>query len=105
MRDVKCPVAGKTGTAWIVLEGNEKVGAKGAYTAADDRKKNQASFAGFFPAENPKYSMIVVAYTDLTKKSEGGGDKPAKVFKQIVNEIWAYDSTWQREITAKTEMK
>ena len=105
MRDVKCPVAGKTGTAWIVLEGNEKVGAKGAYTAADDRKKNQASFAGFFPAENPKYSMIVVAYTDLTKKSEGGGDKPAKVFKQIVNEIWAYDSSWQREITAKTEMK
>ena len=105
MRDVKCSVAGKTGTAWIILEGNEKVGAKGAYTAADDRKKNQASFAGFFPAENPKYSMIVVAYTDLTKKSEGGGDKPAKVFKQIVNEIWAYDSTWQREITAKTEMK
>ena len=105
MKGAQCKVAGKTGTAWIVLEGKEKIGAKGAYEAADGSRKNQASFAGFFPAEDPKYSMIVVAYTDLTKTSEGGGGKPAKVFKQIVNELWAYDSRWQREVTAKTTLK
>ena len=90
LKDAKCEIAGKTGTAWIVLEGKEKAGSKKAYEAADGRRKNQASFAGFFPADDPKYSMIVVAYTDLTHKSEGGGDKPAKIFKKIVNELWAY---------------
>ena len=102
MKGVKCDVAGKTGTAWIGLEKSERIGARGSYEAADGSRKYQASFAGFFPADDPKYSMIVVAYTDLMKgKSEGGGNKPAKIFKQIVNEIWAYDPYWQTEITAK----
>ena len=104
MRGVKCPVAGKTGTAWIVLEGKEKIGARSPYEAADGRRKSQAAFAGFFPADNPKYSMIVVAYTDLINGSEGGGGRPARVFKQIVNEIWAYDTAWQSELTAKQDM-
>lgn len=104
MRGVRCPVAGKTGTAWIVLEGKEKIGAKSAYEAADGRRKSQAAFAGFFPADKPKYSMIVVAYTDLIRTSEGGGGRPARVFKQIVNELWAYDSAWQSELVAKQDM-
>ena len=104
MKGAKCQVAGKTGTAWIVLEGKEKIGARGAYEAADGRRKNQGSFAGFFPADNPQYSMIVVVYTDLTHKSEGGGNKPAKVFKQIVNELWAHERMWQKEVTAKQSM-
>ena len=88
MKGAKCSVAGKTGTAWIILEGAERTSNK-SYEAADGRRKYQASFAGFFPAEAPKYSMIVVAYTDLTHKAEGGGDKPAKIFRSIVNELWA----------------
>ena len=102
-KGAKCTIAGKTGTAWIRLENEEKIGAKGAYKTKDDTYKYQASFAGFFPAEDPKYSMIVIAYTDPTPRAEGGGTKPAKVFKQIVDELWAYDEYWQREITAKKE--
>lgn len=104
MKGVRCDVAGKTGTAWMILERDEKIGAKGSYEAADGRRKYQASFAGFFPADDPKYSMIVVAYTKLMKGSEGGGNKPAKVFRQIVNEIWAYDPYWQKEVTARKEI-
>ena len=104
MKGVKCEVAGKTGTAWMILERDEKIGARGSYEAADGRRKYQASFAGFFPADDPKYSMIVVAYTKLMKGSEGGGNKPAKVFRQIVNEIWAYDPYWQKEVTARKEI-
>ena len=104
MRGAKCKVAGKTGTAYIVLEGKEKIGARGAYEAADGRRRSQGTFAGFFPAEDPKYSMIVVVYTDLMVGSEGGGGRPARVFKQIVNELWAYDSMWQGELTAKQSM-
>jgi hypothetical protein len=48
--------------------------------------------------------MIVVAYTDLIRTSEGGGGRPARVFKQIVNELWAYDSAWQSELVAKQDM-
>ena len=104
MKGAKCKVAGKTGTAYIVLEGKEKIGAKGAYEAADGRRRSQGTFAGFFPAEDPKYSMIVAVYTDLMRGSEGGGGRPARVFKQIVNELWAYDSMWQNELTAKQSM-
>ena len=104
MRGAKCKVAGKTGTAYIVLEGKEKIGARGAYEAVDGRRRSQGTFAGFFPAEDPKYSMIVVVYTDLMVGSEGGGGRPARVFKQIVNELWAYDSMWQGELTAKQSM-
>jgi hypothetical protein len=43
--------------------------------------------------------MIVTLYTDLSKRKEGGGGKPAKVFRDIVNEIWAYDPHWRRELT------
>lgn len=100
MKGVKCVVAGKTGTAWIALEKDEKEGALNDYTFADDSKRYQGSFAGFFPADNPKYSAIVVVYTDPLKgKGEGGGNKPAKVFKNIVNELWAYDEKWRKEIT------
>ena len=45
-------IAGKTGTAQIA---NEKYGYK-----IDSKISYQASFAGYFPAENPKYSCIVV---------------------------------------------
>ena len=99
MKGARCSVAGKTGTAWIGLEKKERIGARGSYELADGSRKYQASFAGFFPAEDPKYSAIVVAYTDpMRGRSEGGGNKPAKVFRQIVNDIWAYDSRWRREI-------
>jgi cell division protein FtsI (penicillin-binding protein 3) len=97
-------VAGKTGTALVYLEGAEAIGRKTPYVAKDGSKRNQGTFAGFFPAENPKYSIVVAVYTDLTKISEGGGDKPAKVVKQIVDEIWAYDQMWQREVTARQDM-
>ena len=104
MRGAKCTIAGKTGTAWTYLEGADAIGSKDGYKAADGRYKYQGSFAGFFPAEDPKYSIIVTLYTNLTIHSEGGGDKPAKVVKEVVNEIWAYDQMWQKDVTAKTEM-
>lgn len=103
MKGVGCEVAGKTGTAWIYLEGDDAIGKKSPYIAADGSRKYQASFAGFFPADEPKYSMIVVAYTDRVKQIEGGGGRPARVFRDIVNEIMTYDPQWQKEITAKKD--
>ena len=70
-------IAGKTGTAQI-LE-------KGRYT-----KKYITSFVGYFPADAPKYSAIV-----LIKNPRGwyqyGSSVAAPVFKEIADNIYARD--------------
>jgi cell division protein FtsI (penicillin-binding protein 3) len=105
MQGAKCVVAGKTGTAWIALTGDERTGAKDQYTLADETKRYQGTFAGFFPADDPQYSAIVVVYTDpMSSGREGGGNKPAKVFKNIVNELWTYDDKWREELKERRRM-
>lgn len=67
------PIAGKTGTAVT------------NYFYSDAESKNyQASFAGFFPADQPKYSCIVVVYNP---KQMGyyGAEVAAPVFKKIAD--------------------
>jgi cell division protein FtsI (penicillin-binding protein 3) len=59
-RSSPCQIAGKTGTAQIAR------GSKG-YTSGGE-KSYKASFVGYFPAESPKYSCIVVV-TDPCKDS------------------------------------
>lgn len=62
-------MAGKTGTA--------KIASKGSY-----KRSYKASFVGFFPAEQPLYSCIVVL-TNPTESSYYGGTAAAPVFKEI----------------------
>lgn len=67
--------AGKTGTAQIVKSGRYE-------------KVYQASFAGYFPAENPKYSCIVV----INSPSNGvfyGGWVAGPVFREIADKVYA----------------
>jgi cell division protein FtsI (penicillin-binding protein 3) len=76
-------VAGKTGTAHIAE------GSKG-YT-----QKKLASFAGYFPAEAPKYSCIVAFRTFETSNKTYGGKFAAPVFKDIAEKIYAHAVDWQ----------
>lgn len=70
-------IGGKTGTAQKLVDGR--------YT-----KKYYTSFVGFFPADNPKYSAIVVI--DSPKGFNAyGGDISAPVFKEIADKIHAQD--------------
>ena len=70
-------IAGKTGTAQKVINGSYQ---QIYYT----------SFAGYFPADAPKYSMIVVV--DSPKGIAAyGGDVSAPVFKEIADKIFATD--------------
>ncbi|HQN97835.1 MAG TPA: penicillin-binding protein [Bacteroidales bacterium] len=69
-------VAGKTGTAQIA-------------TAKKYNKENySASFVGYFPAENPKYSLIVVV-SNPSKGKIYGGAVAAPVFRAIADQIYA----------------
>lgn len=70
-------IAGKTGTAQIAQ--NNKGYNKSNY---------KASFVGYFPADNPKYSCIVVI-NNPTKGVYYGGSIAGPVFKEIADKVYA----------------
>ena len=70
-------IAGKTGTAQI---------AKGKQ--GYNKQNYTASFAGYFPAGNPKYSCIVVVSNPSAGKIYGGA-VAAPVFKEIADKVYA----------------
>ena len=91
LNGAKMPVAGKTGTARIVLEPEERGGSKNPYQDALGHMKYQATFVGFFPAEAPKYTAIAVAYTHVGGGYLYGSGIPAKTIREIVDHIYALD--------------
>ncbi|MFN3916897.1 MAG: penicillin-binding protein [Flavobacteriales bacterium] len=68
-------IAGKTGTA--------KIATSGSYANA----KYQASFCGYFPADNPKYSCIVVISGPT--RNIYGAVVSGTVFKEIADIVYA----------------
>ncbi len=74
-------VAGKTGTA-VIYDG----------TSTDAPRKYRASFAGFFPADTPLYSCIVV----ITEPSNGAyyaSAVAAPVFREIADVLMAWEKS------------
>ncbi len=72
-------VAGKTGTAQVAHK-------KGGYNKTDYK----GSFVGYFPADNPKYSCIVVI-NNPTQNGYYGAVISAPVFHEIADRIYATD--------------
>ena len=56
--------------------------------AQKDKLSYISSFAGFFPAENPKYSCIVVIHEPKKEKGYYGATVAAPVFKEIAQKIY-----------------
>jgi cell division protein FtsI (penicillin-binding protein 3) len=73
-------LAGKTGTTRV------------NYTNKEEFAKYNASFCGYFPADNPEYSMIVVLYEP--KGAFYGATVAAPVFKAVAEKAMA----WRFEI-------
>src|SRR5690606_7532847 len=71
-KDMPFMVAGKTGTAQVADRG-----------IGYAHRIYQASFAGYFPANNPQYSCIVVVRTRAGSGLYYGGQLAAPVFKEI----------------------
>jgi len=89
LRNANYKIAGKTGTAQIA---SNKYGyRRGSY---------QASFVGYFPAENPLYSCIVV----VNAPSNGvyyGNIVAGSVFKEISDKVYA--TTFYRDYKAENK--
>lgn len=76
----KLLIAGKTGTAQRYNE------ATGGYTGVG----HNVSFAGYFPADDPQYSAIVVINTQGSGYGRpGGGYMAGPVFRQLAEEVYA----------------
>ena len=81
------PMAGKTGTCKL------------KYWASDESEQGyQASFAGYFPADHPEYSCIVVVNRPDPSTGYYGSTVAAPVFAEIAEHIIAYNAL---EIDAK----
>ena len=77
-KDMPFQVAGKTGTAHVAdgpIGYNDRV--------------YQASFVGYFPADNPQYSCIVVIRTKPHAYLHYGGQLAAPVFREIATKLYS----------------
>jgi len=92
LRDERYKVAGKTGTAQIAM-------GTGGYKI-DSKIKYQASFVGYFPAENPKYSCIVVISSPTTAVYYGNL-VAGPVFKEIADKVMATSLDLQEPLINK----
>ncbi len=104
LKDSRCVVAGKTGTSRMHLEPSERGGSRDPYVDSEGRKKHQATFVGFFPADEPQYTAIVVVYTGLISHNVYGGSIPAMTFKEIADQLWAYGSEWGKGLKKRGEV-
>ncbi len=88
LRNSNYKIAGKTGTAQIA---NQKYGYK-----YQSRTSYQATFVGYFPADNPKYSCIVV----VNAPSSGvyyGNLVAGQVFKEIADKVYSTSIDLQKD--------
>jgi cell division protein FtsI (penicillin-binding protein 3) len=83
-------VAGKTGTAKFNYAKNGK-----------SKVEYRSSFAGYFPADNPRFSCIVVI-TNPRANGIYGGKTAAPVFRKISDRVYALDKELRTELIAET---
>jgi cell division protein FtsI (penicillin-binding protein 3) len=77
IRDSHYKIAGKTGTAQKIVDGR--------YT-----RQYNTSFVGYFPADAPKYSCIVVINSPRGFR-QYGSNVAAPIFKEIADKIYSLD--------------
>jgi cell division protein FtsI (penicillin-binding protein 3) len=95
-------VGGKTGTAQIANVGSKKVIGQTLYGDVGERKY-QASFVGYFPANNPLYTCIVV----INSPSNGiyyGGLVAGPVFKEIAEKVYSTSLDFIQPINNKQNL-
>jgi cell division protein FtsI (penicillin-binding protein 3) len=74
IKDEAFTMAGKTGTCQVDY--------------ATDNMQYISSFVGYFPAENPEYSAIVLVYKPNKNKGYYGATVAAPVFKEIARKMY-----------------
>lgn len=81
IRNSNYKIAGKTGTAQLAYN-------KEGYGNKENKTRYQASFAGYFPADNPEYSCIVVINSPSNSVYYGSA-VAAPVVKEMADKVYA----------------
>jgi cell division protein FtsI (penicillin-binding protein 3) len=89
-------IAGKTGTAQIAR-------GKHGYKDENAQKTYRASFVGYFPADNPKFSCIVVV-SSPSKSVYYGNVVAGPIFKEIADKIYATHVDLQQDVNQTAEV-
>ena len=87
LKNAACKIAGKTGTAKVAA------GKKG-YKA---EPKYRASFVGYFPADKPLYSCIVVVDNPSTSVGYYGNVVSGNVFREIADKVYSMASLMRHD--------
>lgn len=90
LKNPRYKIAGKTGTAQI---------AKGKRGYKSGGLSYQASFVGYFPADDPKYSCIVVVNSP-SKSVYYGNIVAGPIFKEISDKVFATSKEWFPEVNS-----
>lgn len=86
-------IAGKTGTAQTYVNGKY------------DDKILRASFCGYFPADNPKYSCIIVIQGAIPYDPyKVSGHTAAEIFKKISDRIYFADHELRNQLSTDSSM-
>ncbi|WP_234736646.1 penicillin-binding protein [Tellurirhabdus bombi] len=87
--------SGKTGTAQKLINGRYQKG------------KYYTSFIGYFPADKPKYSCVVIVDSPQGANMDllYGGSVAAPVFREVADRIFAYDVQMHSPIANTTKSK
>lgn len=88
LRNPHYRVAGKTGTAQIL---------KPKFGYDKSHMTYQASFAGYFPADHPKYSIIAVVYAPSTGVYVGGAVS-APIFREIADKVFSNEMELHKDL-------
>lgn len=90
IKDSSYLIAGKTGTAVTALDNK-------GYNKGN--KIYQASFIGYFPAHQPKYTIAVVIQNSKESKMVYGADVSGTVFKEISDRIYGSFLSTKKYVT------
>lgn len=88
-------VAGKTGTAQIYQTAGNR--GSNAYETKSGGREYLATFVGYFPADNPKYTCIVSIKTERKRgevKYYTGAGVSLPVFKEIAEYVYTHEQGW-----------
>ena len=80
-------IIGKTGTSRQIIDPKTRGGSLDPYQDSEGRRQYSSTFAGFFPADKPRYSVICVLFTRPTHKPMYGGQLPTEIVKSFVENI------------------
>lgn len=95
LKNTHYKVAGKTGTAQIA---NEQYGYE-----YESKISHQASFVGYFPAENPRYSCIVVVNAP-SRHVYTGNLVAGPIFKEVADKVYANSLEMHEELKEREHM-